>query len=332
MSATTPPAARFYDARGNIYGVIAPAALQAIGLYATDARSAAATAAGWAAAAIHACCSWPDAPPPGAKPHRSDGLLVGPFQASPPFDVLILNTDGTLAERSGNGLTIFATDLAAAGLAPGGPFGLRVHHAGGDPNPTHVLVEAAREAGVAGFWLALGQPGFGPEAVGAGPGGMLPHPGQASVTVPALAAVDPRWTRTVPVRIGNPHAVTFLPRGDDLPAMEALRRPPLLTALTAIAYAASSEGSGNPCPAGINLQWAALRPDGDLSARIFERGEGPTESSGTSATAVACAARRLGLVKAARVLVHMPGGVAPLDFAADGSVRLFGAATPLPRA
>jgi diaminopimelate epimerase len=42
--------------------------------------------------------------------------LVGPFQSSPPFDLLIVNTDGTLAERSGNGLTIFSQALSDQGF------------------------------------------------------------------------------------------------------------------------------------------------------------------------------------------------------------------------
>ncbi len=306
--------------------MVAPNALHALGLTATDAPAAARSTAAWGQATIHALCAWPGRKPEAAKAHRCDGLLVGPFQAAPPFDLLILNTDGTLAERSGNGLTIFATHLAACGLAPPGPFDLCVHHA---HTPTAVTVEAAEQDGAPGFWLALGRPSFGPEAVGARPGGMVAGAASGSVTVPALAAIDPRWTRTVPLRIGNPHAVTVLDDPATLPEMGALGTPPLLPALTRIAFAAASQGSGNPCPAGINLQWAALRPDGDLSARIFERGEGPTLSSGTSATAVACAARRLGLVTKPRLRVHMPGGIAPIEFAPDGSVRLFGSAAPL---
>jgi hypothetical protein len=42
------------------------------------------------------------------KGYRSDGLLVGPFPDENAFALLIVNTDGTLAERSGNGLTIFS--------------------------------------------------------------------------------------------------------------------------------------------------------------------------------------------------------------------------------
>jgi len=63
---------------------------------------------------------------------------------------------------------------------------------------------------------------------------------------------------------------------------------------------------------------------------VFERGEGPTLSSGSSATAVASAARELGLIEAKTVNVRMPGGVAPVRFdERNGSlarVMLFGVA------
>ena len=335
MAPALPPShsehARFFDARGNVYAVVRPVALRRFGL---DASRGAATAARqhaqWTASAIAAFCAWPGNAPGDGKPHRCDGLLVGPFQARPPFDLLIINTDGTLAERSGNGLTIFATALAEDGLAPSASaFALRVHHAGPSP-AADVVVQAAEEDGQRGVWLRLGQPQFGAAAVAARADRVVSRAGDATITLPRLAAIDPAWCRTVLVRIGNPHAVTFLPDARLLPSMAALRADPLHNALTRIAYAAGPLGEGDPCPAGINLQWAAPLPDGSLEARIFERGEGPTESSGTSATAVASAARHLGLVRSPRVLVRMPGGVAPLDFAPDGSVRLFGVATLIP--
>jgi len=321
---------RFFDARGNIYAVIAPAALARFGLPET-AEAAARTHETWAHAVVEALCGWPEGPPAGAKPYRSDGLLIGPFQSAPPFDLLILNTDGTLAERSGNGLTIFATAQAEDGLLPPAmPVTLRVHHAGTTPSPAAVTVARGQDGAESGIWLELGQPVFGPEAVAARPGCVIPCAESPAFTILRLAVLNPRWQRTVFVRIGNPHAVTFLAEEALLPSMADLRAPALHAALTRIAFASGSQGEGDPCLAGINLQWAALRPDGSLAARIFERGEGPTDSSGTSATAVAGAARRLGLVTGPRVLVHMPGGTAPIDFSEDGTVRLFGTARPLP--
>ena len=67
-----------------------------------------------------------------------------------------------------------------------------------------------------------------------------------------------------------------------------------------------------------------------IVARVFERGEGPTASSGTSASAVACAAWRVGWVAAGEVKVVMPGGTAPILLEeVEGElsrVRLFGTA------
>lgn len=99
----------FYDARGNVYGVVSPALLRNKGIEVPDSAALAArTRSRWTASAVASECGWGAIPRPAdAKAHRCDGLLVGPFQAEPPFDLLIVNTDGSLAERSGNGLTIF---------------------------------------------------------------------------------------------------------------------------------------------------------------------------------------------------------------------------------
>lgn len=144
-----------------------------------------------------------------------------------------------------------------------------------------------------------------------------------------LSALDPAWNRSQFVRIGNPHCVTLLANANALPSNEQMREPPLAHGLMRIAYAAPA-GAGQPCAAGVNLQWAMLESEGRVVARVFERGEGPTASSGTSASAVACAAWRVGWVMAGEVKVVMPGGTAPILLEAlEGElirVRLFGMA------
>ena len=328
-----------YDARGNRYVVSPPEHLRRLGVdVPASAAQAAATREQWTQAAVAALCDWPEgARPAGAKAHRSDGLLVGPFQAQAPFDLLIVNTDGSLAERSGNGLTIFSQALSDQGQVSGGQaFTLNVHHDKTDaPSPVPVSVEPASVEGVPGFWLDLGAPAFGPQAVGAEQVQAATFNGQQVFTVPSLAAIDDQWQRSVFVRIGNPHCVTWLDSAAALPSMAQLRAPALDAALTAIAYSRSGgQGKGLPCPAGINLQWAAWRGPQHLEARVFERGEGATESSGTSATAVACAAWRVGLVQAGQVRVQMPGGTAPLRLQEQQgelvAVQLFGTASLQP--
>lgn len=304
-----------YDARGNIYAVISPQQLHAMGIVLPDtAEQAALARTQWAQRAITACCDWPaGTQPQGAKAHRSDGLLVGPFQDRAPFDLLIVNTDGSFAERSGNGLTIFAQALTDRGLAPAEEgFELRVHHDKGDSaSPVVTQIEPAEFNGIQGFWLDLGVPRFGPEAVGAQAGRV--RESNPTSHVHRLSELDPRWNRSVFVRIGNPHCVSLLADPSELPDMKQLRTHPLEDGLTRIAFASEGgSGEGDPCPAGVNLQWAALESEGVIAARVFERGEGATESSGTSASAVACAAWLTGLVKAGTVQVRMPGGTAPV--------------------
>lgn len=319
--------ALFYDARGNIYGVVSPASLRDAGIAVPDcAALAARTRSNWTLSAIAAECSWGSLPrPAGAKAHRCDGLLVGPFQAEPPFDLLIVNTDGSLAERSGNGLTIFAQALTDQALMSGA-CELRVHHDKPDAlSPVTTRVEAAVREQVAGFWLELGVPGFGPEVVGAQTGVDETEPSHVS----ELAAINPQWATSQFVRVGNPHCVTLVEQVSALPDNLKMQQPALYEPLKAIAFAPPA-GGGRPCAAGINLQWAARQPGNRVFARVFERGEGPTASSGTSASAVACAAWRAGWVESGEVAVVMPGGIAPVRLQTDGetvlSVSLFGAA------
>ncbi|KJH86906.1 DeoR faimly transcriptional regulator [Pseudomonas fluorescens] len=329
--------AQFYDARGNIYGVVSPRQIRAQGIdLPVSAVQAAQTRQTWSAAAVQAFCAWaPGEAPPHAKAHRSDGLLIGPFQDGPPFDLLIVNTDGTLAERSGNGLTIFSLALQEQGLLPGDEGCLlQVHHDKPEgPSPLQTSVRAAEFEGGQGFWLDLGAPLFGPRAVAAqGIESVVFN--QCDVSrVPALHVLDTAWGFSQFVRIGNPHCVTLVDALEALPGLSQMRAEVLSQPLTDIAFAAPG-GSGIPCTAGVNLQWAWRDGEGQIVARVFERGEGPTASSGTSASAVASAAWRVGWVKAGVVRVVMPGGTAPILLEEEAGelmrVRLFGAARLVP--
>ncbi len=86
------------------------------------------------------------------------------------------------------------------------------------------------------------------------------------------------------VDVGNPHAVVI---GDP---NELPRIGPLLET--------------HECfPNRTNVQVARIDAPGEVTARVWERGVGETQSSGTSAVAVAAATHGEG-----DVLVHFPGG------------------------
>jgi diaminopimelate epimerase len=108
----------------------------------------------------------------------------------------------------------------------------------------------------------------------------------------------------VPVSVGNPHAVV---RGD--PA-EIERIGPLLERHPRF-------------PAGTNVQIATVEAPGRLRARVWERGVGETQASGTSAVAVAAALRGEG-----ETVVGFPGGELTVRIA-GGRATLIGAAEPV---
>jgi diaminopimelate epimerase len=104
--------------------------------------------------------------------------------------------------------------------------------------------------------------------------------GAVSVSAPEhIAGLD-----VFVVDVGNPHAVV-IGDPDELP-----RIGPLLE-------------THERFPSRTNVQVARVDGPGEVTARVWERGVGETQSSGTSAVAVAAATHGEG-----DVLVHFPGG------------------------
>jgi 8-oxo-dGTP pyrophosphatase MutT (NUDIX family) len=114
-----------------------------------------------------------------------------------------------------------------------------------------------------------------------------------------LAGLD-----VIVVDVGNPHAVV-IGDPDDLP-----RIGPLLE-------------THERFPNRTNVQVARMDGPGEVTARVWERGVGETQSSGTSAVAVAAATHGEG-----DVLVHFPGGDMRVRLR-DGNASLYGPADRL---
>jgi diaminopimelate epimerase len=105
----------------------------------------------------------------------------------------------------------------------------------------------------------------------------------------------------IPVSVGNPHAVVL---GD--PTLIDVIGPLLET--------------HERFPGRTNVQVARVESDGEVTARVWERGVGETLSSGTSAVAVAAATHDEG-----EVTVHFPGGDLRVHLQ-DGQATLHGTA------
>ena len=225
----------------------------------------------------------------------SDGILLLVPSPRADFGLRIFNPDGSEAEKSGNGLRIFAKYLWDQGHAKTERF--TVDTKGG-------LVECqchVRDGRVGFVTVEMGRATFrAPEVPMTGPDA-------DAVGVPLALEDGTRLTVTA-VSVGNPHCVIFTDRLDEA---EVKRLGPLTERHPAF-------------PNRINVQFARVGARDAIDILIWERGAGYTLASGTSSCGAASAAVRNGLCDHGRVRVRMPGGELTIDVRSDWSLRLEG--------
>jgi len=224
----------------------------------------------------------------------SDGILLGPLPSSKAqFALRIFNPDGSEAEKSGNGLRIFSRFLFDQGLV--GPDEFTIETAGGLVRST-VLEKGAQvrvEMGKVGFWS-----------------NQIPMTGPRREVINEPINVGDRTFTFCAATIGNPHCVIPLPEID---ASLATQYGPLIETHAAF-------------PNRTNVQFLKVMDRHNIRIEIWERGAGYTLASGSSSSASAAVARRLGLVDQ-NVRVHMPGGVISIELDDQFDVRMTGPVT-----
>jgi diaminopimelate epimerase len=192
----------------------------------------------------------------------ADGVEWMYPHAAADVEIRLINADGSEAEISGNGTRCVAAYICAErGLE-------KITIQTGAGLKTCVLT-AQSESGYE-FEVEMGEAAVGAElAVKLGAGEV----------------------RGIPVSMGNPHYVLFVPEfaGNwQILAAEIQR---------------SSQFTN-----GVNIEMVVVDGKHDVSARFFERGVGETQSSGTGSCAAAVAAMAAGRVESP-VRVHAPGGI-----------------------
>jgi diaminopimelate epimerase len=136
----------------------------------------------------------------------------------------------------------------------------------------------------------------------------IPMTGPEREVVGVPLQVDGQTFLVTAVSVGNPHCVIFTDRLDE----EIVRRlGPVVEHHPAF-------------PNRTNVQWARVASRGTVDILIWERGAGFTLASGSSSSAVACAAVRNGLCDHGLVAVRMPGGTLSVEVRPDWSIRLQG--------
>ena len=217
-----------------------------------------------------------------------DGILEPIADASGVYGLRIWNPDGSLAEKSGNGLRIFARYL--------------VDHRGAKCNLS-IRVDAGVvrcQVDADAVTVEMGRATFAP--------GQIPATQALQNTA---ITVDQDVLNLTAVGVGNPHCVAFFPPETNLDGLpwrrwgEHLERHPLF-------------------PNRTNVQFARRADDQKIELRIWERGAGETSASGSSACAVAAAAVRLGIVQPGAITLCMPGGTLHVTVHPDFHLTLRG--------
>jgi diaminopimelate epimerase len=226
----------------------------------------------------------------------SDGILYGPLETEKAdFGLRILNPDGSEAEKSGNGLRIFARYLYDTGVVKTDAF--TVDTLGG-------VVTCQIANGAKSITVDMGkvQFGMGPtSADGTEQGG--PNIGQS-------LSFNGKTQTVYVADIGNPHCILVQ---DEISAKQAREDGALIEVHEAF-------------PNRTNVQFLKVIDRNNIQIEIWERGAGYTLASGSSSSAAAAVARRIGLC-AQDITVHMPGGKIAIHIDDNFAIRMTGPAT-----
>jgi diaminopimelate epimerase len=221
----------------------------------------------------------------------SDGILWGPLPSQKSqFGLRIFNPDGSEAEKSGNGLRIFSRFLYDQGLVKEPNFTVEVP--GGQ-------VAVALKDNAQLISIAMGHVSFSSEKI--------PVVGATREVLNEKIKILDREFTYCAATIGNPHCV--------LPLTE-------ISAEMAHKYGPHLETHSN-FPRKTNVQFLKVLDRANIQIEIWERGAGYTLASGSSSSASAAVAHRLGLVDR-NITVHMPGGKIGIEIGDEFSIMMTG--------
>jgi diaminopimelate epimerase len=225
----------------------------------------------------------------------ADGICYGPLPHSKPALVMrFFNPDGSEAEKSGNGLRIFARYLWDSNYANGRQFEMWINQ-----EPISVTIE---DQSATNITTTLGTLSFSNPFTNVSLREIFPS-FSINFDIPSLP---------IAVNIGNPHCVLFT---DSISAERVKEIGPLLE-------------TADPFPNRTNVQIVKAIDEHTLNIEIWERGAGYTLASGTSATAAAGAAIYDGRCHSP-VTVHMAGGTATVTVTDQWLASLTGSVQPV---
>jgi diaminopimelate epimerase len=221
----------------------------------------------------------------------ADGILYGPLEAGENPRVKIFNPDGSEAEKSGNGLRIFARYLYEKKYVEETHF--RIETLGG-PVEAYIQDDAGNR-----IKIKMGTITFRNTDI--------PVRGSERDVVDEELDINGTKYRVTCLSIGNPHCVIPM---EEISKEKARELGPFVE-------------NHRLFPNRINMQLLKVLDRANIEIQIWERGAGYTLASGSSSCAAAGAAHRLGLVDN-EVNVRMPGGTLLVEFSENKQVYLTG--------
>ena len=230
----------------------------------------------------------------------ADGIAIAQrsADADSDFSVRIFNPDGSEAGMSGNGTRCAASYLFFHGLWSDDELKLQTRNG---VKRYHLL---ERPGGSFLFRSELGQPRFDNASVPM----TTDAPLDRVIDYPLNVAGE--TLKITALQMGNPNCCIFV---DDFEAIDWRRFGPLIE-------------NHRQFPERTNVIFIRIVDRANIEERIWERGVGETESSGTCSCAAVVASVIKGKTDRA-VNVHAPGGLIPIEWRDDDEVVLTGTAS-----
>ena len=221
----------------------------------------------------------------------SDGILEGPILGEKHMAVRIWNPDGSIAQKSGNGVRIFAKYLKDAGYVQKKKYELLTD--GGEVEITYLNEDGSR------LRVSMGKLSFWSDEV--------PVTGERREVINEDMVFGNTLYPATCVSVGNPHCV--------IPMREISK--PLVCKIGNFSEMARY------FPERVNTEIMRVDDENQISIETYERGAGYTMATGTGACAAAAVAYKLGMT-GNKVVVHMPGGDLQVEIDEDWQAYMTG--------
>jgi diaminopimelate epimerase len=224
----------------------------------------------------------------------SDGILLNVPSSKADFGLRILNPDGSEAEKSGNGLRIFAKYLYDYDYAKNKSFSIETL---GGIVKAEIIEE--RNGKALTIRVDMGKAIF--------ESAKIPVNFSKKECLNETLQVGEKKIKINCVSVGNPHCVVLTGMLDE---DEVRAYGPMIENHTMF-------------PNRINVQYAKVISPNEVEILIWERGAGWTLASGSSSSAVAAVAVRQGLTER-KLTIKMPGGSLRIEIDESWEIQMTG--------